>query len=624
MANRLWWLLEPHDFRNGLSEAKQSPAPFELLRKLSKFDLGLSEILSLDRQIQRSIAADGASSGLPMLKLAILGSSTLEHLLPGLRVSALRHGFIFDIHVSDYGQYLREVLDPSSRLHQFHPDIVLLALDATHLAGFELSADPQAATSATIERLTGIWKAIRDKFGAQVIHQAVLPTPMPLMGGNEHRLPGSPAQMVTDLNAQLRVAAALNEVDVLAIDAQAAFDGLSAWHDPALWLRAKQEISPSASHHYGDLVARLVGARRGLSGKCLVLDLDNTLWGGVIGDDGLAGIALGQGSAVGEAFVNFQKYISNLSARGVILAVCSKNDESNALEPFEKHPDMVLKRDQIACFVANWEDKATNLRRIAESLNIGVDALVFADDNPFERNIVRRELPMVRVPELPEDPTLYAQCLAQSGFFEAVAVTSEDRSRTQLYQARQASEASRATATDLDGYLESLNMIMDWRRFDVVGQARITQLVNKTNQFNLTTRRYTDAEIGAILTDPNKIGLQIRLRDDFGDHGVIAILIGELRPNAEVTVETWLMSCRVLGRGVEQACFQVLAEEAVAAGAKTMVGRYIPTAKNGLVKDHFSKLDFVLTHEACDGTTTWRFDLNRFELQPVFMQITKG
>ena len=217
---------------------------------------------------------------------------------------------------------------------------------------------------------------------------------------------------------------------------------------------------------YGELVARLLAAQQGRAFKCLALDLDNTLWGGVIGDDGLYGIALGQGSALGEAFVAFQRYARDLSRRGVILAVCSKNDEANALEPFEQHPEMVLQREDIACFVANWTDKASNLREIAAQLNIGLDALVFVDDNPFERNIVRRELPMVAVPELPDDPALYADCLADAGYFESVRLTAEDLQRARQYQANAERAAARGSTTDLEGYLRSLDMDLRWRRFD--------------------------------------------------------------------------------------------------------------------------------------------------------------
>jgi FkbH-like protein len=289
----------------------------------------------------------------------------------------------------------------------------------------------------------------------------------------------------------------MDGVDILALDALLIEDGIDAWHNPALWHGAKQEISPVAAPRYGDLVARMLAAKRGLSAKCLVLDLDNTLWGGVIGDDGLDGIVLGQGSALGEAYLSFQTYVRELARRGIILAVCSKNDEQVAMAPFEKHPEMVLRLSDIACFVANWDDKASNIRRIAATLNIGIDSLVFADDNPFERNLIRREIPAVAVPELPADPALYARCLADAGYFEANRLTQNDLERSEQYQANLKREVMRASVTDLTQYLRSLTMRLEWKRFDSVGLQRITQLINKTNQFNLTTRRYNETEVAA-------------------------------------------------------------------------------------------------------------------------------
>ena len=403
----------------------------------------------------------------------------------------------------------------------------------------------------------------------------------------------------------------------------AARDGISEWHDEALWHRSKQEIHPRVSHVYGDHVARLLAAIRGRSFKCLVLDLDNTLWGGVIGDDGLAGIVIGQGSAVGEAHLSFQRYALELSRRGVILAVCSKNDESTALEVFDRHPEMLLCRKDIACFIANWDDKATNLRRIAERLNIGTNSLVFADDNPFERNLIRQELPEVAVPELPEDPSFYAACIAAAGYFESLSITTEDEERSQQYQANAQREQLREAVTDMEAYLAGLRMELRCSPFDQVGLPRIVQLINKTNQFNLTTRRYTEAEIQGLLRDGATLHLQLRLVDRFGDNGIIALIIGKLAADKSLLLDTWLMSCRVLGRQVESATLNVIVDRARQMGAGALVGHYRPTAKNAMVKEHYAKLGFELSSDI-DGETTWRLDLDRFSATKVAMRIVEG
>jgi FkbH-like protein len=336
-------------------------------------------------------------------------------------------------------------------------------------------------------------------------------------------------------------------------------------------------------------------------------------------------LVLGQGSALGEAFAGFQDYARELSRRGVILAVVSKNDEKNALEPFERHPEMVLGRGDIASFVANWSDKPSNLRTVAEELNIGIDALVFVDDNPFERDLVRRELPMVAVPEITDDPTSYAQTLADAGYFEAVAVTDEDRARSGQYQSNREREALKASATDLGSYLRGLEMRLLWRRFDRVGLARTVQLINKTNQFNLTTRRYSEADVLAVMEDKRAFGAQLRLIDRFGDNGIIAIVIGRLQDNADLAIDTWLMSCRVLGRQVEPTTLNLVAALAQELGAKRLVGEYIPTPKNGMVRDHYAKLGFAACADGpeFDGATRHVLDLAGFVLRDTFVEVAE-
>jgi FkbH-like protein len=610
----LYWLPRQGDWSQRLGAASAWPEFCALAR--SRIDA--LETRSLDRKSQKLIPEPPAGLATRPIRLAVLASSTVDHLLPAIRVGGLRRDLYVRTHTPDYGQYTQALMDPRSSLHAFEPDAVLFALDAHHLlASIEIGQD-----AAEVERrlaqvgsdLAAQWARARQVFRCQIIQQTLMPVFAPLLGSNEHRLPGSRLAAVQRFNALLRNLADAEGVDLLALDSCVAAQGLNAWHDPALWHRAKQEVHPLSAPYYGDLVGRLLASAQGKSSKALVLDLDNTLWGGVIGDDGLAGITLGQGSALGEAFVAFQQYARDLSRRGVILAVCSKNDEANALEPFEKHPDMVLKRSDIACFVANWTDKAANLRQIAATLNIGLDSLVFADDNPAERAIVRRELPMVSVPELPEDPTLYPATLADAGYFESLHLTQEDFGRAGQYQANAQRGSLLASATDLDGYLRSLEMRALWSRFDKVGQVRIVQLINKTNQFNLTTRRVADEEIAALIEDDRALTLQIRLTDTFGDNGIIAIVAGSFVPGTrDIRLDTWLMSCRVLGRGMEEETLNLVAEQATALGAERLIGVYRPTAKNGMVRDHYSRLGFTLEGD------DWVLPLDGWTRRPTFI-----
>ena len=621
-----WLPAAPADWGTRL-QALTTPdaAAWDALQDLARARLDALMTIRLDRRLQRLFPIPPPGLATTPVRLAALGSSTLDHLLPGLRTGALRHGLFLTIHTGEYGQYDQELAETDGPLDAFQPDTVLLALDAPHLLrGLSPAMDAQAA-EARLDEITAslvhLWHHAR-RHGRSVIQQTLLPTLLPLAGNNEHRLPGSPAAACARLNARLRDLADTHGVDLLALDTAAARHGLPAWHDPVLWHRAKQDVHPGAAPLYGDLLARILAARQGRARKALVLDLDNTLWGGVIGDDGMAGIVLGQGSTLGEAHAALQSHAKSLAQRGVILAVCSKNDERNALEPFDAHPEMVLRRADIACFVANWTDKATNLRTIAQRLNIGIDSLVFLDDNPAERAIIRQELPMVAVPEVGEDPAFFAQALADAGYFEAVRLTDEDRARAAQYQANLQRETAQESATDMDAYLRSLAMELRWSRFDPVGAPRIVQLVNKTNQFNLTTRRTTPEAVAALVADPAALTLQLRLLDRFGDNGIIAIVHGH-RDGADMHIDTWLMSCRVLGRGAEAATLNLVAAEAARLGATRLVGEYRPTEKNGMVRGHYPSLGFTPLHEAPDGSTTWTLDLAGFTPAPVHMTVTR-
>ena len=620
----LYWLPDAVDWSariRAIETETDADAAWREMVALAETRLDFVRTGRLDRALQRRFAdAPPAGIGTRPIRLAVLASSTSAHLLPSIRVGALRRGLWVTTYEADYGQYFQELSDPTSRLHEFHPDAVLFALDANSLTrGLDANTE-----TAVIAHLRACWSMARVICQGPVLQQALLNVFLPSLGSNEHRLPGSRRQMVARLNAALRAEADSAGVDLLAVDDWVEAHGLSLWHDPVMWHRAKQEVNPVVAPFYGDLVGRLLAARQGRSRKCLVLDLDNTLWSGVIGDDGLEGIVLGQGSAEGEAFLALQAYALEQARRGIILAVCSKNDEANALAPFDQHPEMLLKRADLACFVANWDDKARNIREIAKRLNIGLDSLVFVDDNPFERNLVRAELPMVAVPELPDEPALYARCLAEAGYFEGLGVTDEDRERTLQYQANAARESFQTEATDLESYLRGLEMQLVWRRFDRIGMARIVQLINKTNQFNLTTRRYTQAEVEKVIEDERAFGLQLRLLDRFGDNGIIAIVIGRVDETGIALIDTWLMSCRVLGRGVEQATLNLAAAEAKRLGGRLLIGEYRPTAKNGMVREHYAKLGFVPAGEGPEGGSRWSCDLEAFTPSRSFIHVVEG
>ncbi|MFH6782591.1 MULTISPECIES: HAD-IIIC family phosphatase [Methylobacterium] len=608
-ADRHWLPAPPADFSARLAaiEALPEAQAWDALTALSRTRLDPARTSRLDRVLQRRFRDREAHN------LALLGSSTLSHLAAGIRVGALRRDVRLTVFEGPYGRY-REAIDGEA-LRAVRPDTLLLALDAADLLGPNDPAGPEAGDiGEALDRLKQVWAGARALHRCALIQQTLLPTALPLLGGNEHRMPGSLAARTTRFNAALRDAAAAEGVDLLALDDAVSRHGLEAWHDPALWLRARQAVTPAAGPLYGDLVARLVGARLGRSAKALVLDLDDTLWGGTIGEDGLSGIVVGQGSALGESFLALQAYARDLSRRGIVLAICSKNDPETARLPFAEHPDMLLRLPDFGAFAANWDDKATNLRRIAQELGLGLDALVFVDDNPFERALVRENLPMVAVPEVPEEPALVARCLSDAGYFEAATLTDEDRFRAQAYARRIGTGGLAATGpagADLARTLAGLGMRLSWRSFDAVGLPRIVQLVNKTNQFNLTTRRLREAEAAALIDDPDTLTLQLRLTDRLGDNGVIAVVIGRLAErdlDVELAIETWLMSCRVLGRRVEEGTLAVLAAQAARRGARRLVGLYRPSGRNGMVADLYPRLGFTTDGEG-EGEERWVLDL---------------
>jgi len=585
------------------------------LRRLARFDHDVATSIRLDNAIRREARKSGAAGrGLQTIRLALLGTSTTSHLAPGIRVAGLARGLIIDIYEPAYAQARQELADSRSGLHAFRPEAVLFATDpySSVTASSEQTGSTTDEIKSAIADLQSQWRHARDVWQANIVQQIPVNPHLRLVGENEARLPDTAASRLRSFQQRLRAAAVDEGADVIDLDYWAMRKGLDAWHAPTLWHRSKQDVHPSAGPFYGGLVARILAARYGKSAKCLVLDLDNTLWGGVIGDDGINGLVLGQGSPDGESFLAMQAYAKNLAMRGVILAICSKNDHAIAREAFERHPEMALRLSDIGCFVANWRDKAENLRTIADTLNIGTDAMVFVDDNPAERALVRYALPEVMVPELTDEPSDYPRLISDSGFFEVVEVTEADRERTAQYQAKARMASDCASATDLTSYLASLEMTLRHGRFDDGGIQRIAQLMNKTNQFNLRTRRYTEPEVAALLDDPDAVTLQLRLIDRFGDNGIISAIVGRFEQTSEaLTIETWLMSCRVLGRQVEEAALNLLVEAARRRGAKSLIGEYIASNRNAMVADHYGKLGFTLIDQS-DAASRWRLNIDTY------------
>lgn len=626
-APTLYWLPPADGFKAALASERHHSgcsdiARFRRLQSLASHDLDFLQTRELDRVLAG--LAEQLPASVPRLRLALIGSSTLEHLVPGIRVAALRRGLWLDVHVGAFGQWRQEVLAPESALYRFGPDAVLLAVDHAALLP-QLPLDVTATEAAdaaarTADDLAALWRLLKDRAKAAVIQQTVYPDEPPVFGHLERLVPGAAASLAMQLDRSLVAHAAAERVLLLDLRLAAQAVGTRQILDVALWHHAKQAVSPAAAPWLGEQIGRVLAAIRGLSRKVLVLDLDNTLWGGTIGDDGLEGIVLGQGTAAGEAFAAFQRYVKRLAERGVVLAVSSKNDRQIAEQAFTGHPEMVLKLADFAAFEANWHDKPAAVARIAEELRLGLDAMVFADDNPAERALMRRTHPDVAVPELPDAPELFARCIADAGYFEAAGFTADDAQRAAQYAANRERRKVEARAVDMERFLRELEMTMTVAPFRPDDVPRIAQLINKTNQFNLTTRRYTEAEVRSMMQDPSILTLTARLADRFGDNGLTSIVIGRMAsgtaPSA-VEIDTWLMSCRVLGRGVEDAMLHVLVGAARAKGAPELIGRYRPTPKNGLVRDHYERLGFARLDTDPSGESRWSLPLQNPRLPQV-------
>ena len=577
------------------------------LQSLANHALDENQLNRLARVIARARESGRSLAPLTPFRLGIVSNGTTNFIVPALIASAARHGIALHCIEANFDQVVQEALSSRSAVSRAEPDAVLVAVDHRGLPLRSCPGDGELAgqtVKATLAHLAMIRSGIKDNSKAICIMQTIARPPEEIFGSLDLTLPGTVRNLVDGVNRGIAESIRGTEDLLFDVAALAETVGLANWHDPTLWNLAKLPFSDVFLPLYADRLARVIAALRGKSRRCLILDLDNTLWSGVIGDDGIEGIVIGPGDPTGEAHLAVQQVALDLRDRGIVLAISSKNHDEVARLPFQKHPGMLLREDHIAVFQANWDDKATNIKAIADSLSLGLDAMVFLDDNPAERALVRRLLPEVAVPELPSDPALYARTLLAGGYFEAAAFSDEDGKRAEFYQDNARRVALQQKAGDIESYLVSLEMVMTVQPFDETGRRRIAQLINKSNQFNLTTRRYSEAEVREIEQDPDCFTLQAWLTDRFGDNGMISVVICR-RAGADWVIDTWLMSCRVLGRRVEQALLQELLAAARDRSISRLVGRYMPSGRNRLVEDHYAKLGFNLVEQRADLTTVW-------------------
>lgn len=571
------------------------------VKGLANQQLGTRELLRTERLAKR--LADKASRlpGFTPFHIGLLGSRTLSYLPGALGAAGLARGLLICAREAPYDAVASFAFSPANPFAG-PLDALLVVLDESAFASVRPLLDhkaEEAALDAAGDLIEQIAQAARAKAGCPVLF-ATLPTALQT-SSSDLATPGSPARFRSRINWMLAQGAMEGKWLIWDQAALAQQLGLQRWYDPVLYHAAKLPFSVDACPLATDNIAALLAAMKGKAARALVLDLDNTLWGGVIGDDGLPGIRLGQNSPEGEAFVAFQKFVLSLRDRGVVLAVCSKNSDFIAREPFRSHPEMVLREQHIAVFQASWDDKATNIRAIAETLNLGLESLAFIDDNPAERERVRQELPLISTIEVGEDPSFFIDRTVRSGLFDHIPLNTDDLARAESYGARAAAAQVRAKIGNYEDYLSSLDMRMTIAPFDDVGRPRITQLINKSNQFNLTTRRYNEAEVQGMQEDQSLLSWQVRLEDRFAQHGMIGVVIVR-KTASEWRIDSWLQSCRVLERGVEQCVMNHLFAAAADEGAERIRAWYIPTERNAMVADFYARLGFSRVGHSDNGT----------------------
>ena len=543
------------------------------------------------KTLKRLVKKDASS--LPMLKVSLLGDSATQFLATAIRGVGVERGFNVDLFESDFNQIEQQVMDPTSDLHAHRAKYNIL-FQSTHklLEKFALLPSEQQLTLAA-DRINFI-RSVCDNVPGTIIVYNYPEIDDSVFGSFANKVSLSFTFQIRKLNYELMLLA--QECPNLFVCDLAALQnkfGRDFMFDPTIYVSTEMLLSidvlPYVAYRTFDIIKSIEGRFK----KCLILDLDNTIWGGVVGDDGWENIQLGHGLGIGKAFAEFQQWVKKLRNRGIIVAVCSKNDESKAKEPFLKHPDMVLQLDDISVFLANWENKADNIRTIQQILNIGFDSMVFIDDNPFERNLVRENLPDVTVPELPEDPGEYLEYLYSLNLFETASYNNADRARTHQYQVEAQRVSSARKFTNEADFLRSLDMVSEITSFNRFNTPRVAQLSQRSNQFNLRTVRLTEDQITAIEADPKQKGFAFTLEDKFGDNGLIAVVILQEQSSDTLFIVSWFMSCRVLKRTMENFTLNVIASWAISHGYSRIIGEYIPTHKNQMVEQHYPSLGFI-------------------------------
>ncbi|MDE6906244.1 MAG: HAD-IIIC family phosphatase [Lachnospiraceae bacterium] len=567
------------------------------------------------RELQKACKKE---AGGKEIRLAVLGNCATQFFSQAVKGYGRLSGLNLTVFDADYNQIATQLLNPSSEVYGFGADKILIWLCTEKIYEEYLAEEVSLRNTFAetyMQKIQHYWDLIEKNSKAQILQINFCEIDDKAMGNYSCKMDFTFIYQIRKLNYLLAEAEAKNgkvyPVDALSLQLNL---GRDFFFDAALYYHAKMSVSMDALPYLAKAVIDVVNAMNGKIKKCVILDLDNTLWGGIIGDDGMGGIEIGE-YGKGHVFTNLQRWIKQLKDCGIILAVCSKNEADIAREPFEKHEEMILRLSDISIFVANWNDKASNIKMIQESLNIGMDSMVFLDDNPVERNLVKEKCPDIEVPELPKDPALWLDFLQKQNYFETASYTGSGSDRTKLYQTEFERKSHQQSFETIDDYLQNLMMEGRAKAFEPVKYPRIAQLTQRTNQFNLRTVRYTEDDIKKLAEDKGFITLYYTLKDKFGDYGLVSVVILKKTSEKELFVDTWLMSCRVFKRGMEEFVMNHVVQTAKENGFETISSQYIPTKKNQMVKDIYETMGFNR-----DGENLFHLDLDAFKTAKTYIK----
>lgn len=576
-----------------------------------EYPFDAERIIAKKKSIKKQLLGNNVNNFIEK-KIAILGGETTQNIKLILELFLLNYGIKPYFYESEYNQYYEDGMFPNPKLEEFSPDLIYICTCIRNISDFPNMSDDSSLINkkflAVYEKFQGLWDNLANKYNCPIIQNNFEYPFFRLMGNKDASDIHGRVNFVTMLNCRFyEYAQSHQNFHICDVNYISASYGLDKWSDPYYWHMYKYAVAVPAIPYLSFNVANIIKSIYGKNKKAFNLDLDNTLWGGIIGDDGADNIEIGQETSLAQTYSEFQEYLKLHKQLGVLLTINSKNDESNALSGLAR-PDSVLQKDDFVSIKVNWNPKSINLIETAEEMNLLPESYVFVDDNPAEREIIGVQVQGAAIPEI-ERVEQYIKIIDKSGFFEVTSISQDDLNRTEMYQENAKRSQLQSSFGNYEEYLKSLEMKGEFREFSPTYMSRIAQLTNKSNQFNLTTRRYSQSEIEAVAGDSNYITLYGRLRDKFGDNGVVSIVIGKIagENHDELHMELWLMSCRVLKREMEYAMMDELVEKAKEIGIKKIIGYYYPTAKNAMVKDFYGLQGFNRIFEDDAGNTVWEF-----------------